>query len=192
MARVTLRAAVPRPYSPGPVYGDPGPVPRAATQGTENMVLTVAPGAGHVHAKEQFDAVAAQRLAEGMVQRRLAGQHVPGALSNLGRNRCCLESVEASAAWSRSVHPDARPPVDRRAAFDARRYSEYMTVMKSDCHPCQRGRRRDDLAPGRAVGQRTWEDFLATSPEPDQGPYGSYRYPDQGLYGRDGAAFAPT
>ena len=33
MARVTLQAAVPRPYSPGRGYGIPGPVPWSAARG---------------------------------------------------------------------------------------------------------------------------------------------------------------
>jgi hypothetical protein len=51
----------------------------------------------------------------------------------LGRNRRCLESVETGAAWSRFMHSNTRWLVARCSVQC--RYSEYMTVMKSDCQP---------------------------------------------------------
>jgi hypothetical protein len=57
-------------------------------------------------------------------------------LSPRVENRCCLESVEADAAWSGSVHPNVRTLGGSSHGCSVHcRYSKYMTVMKSDCQP---------------------------------------------------------
>jgi hypothetical protein len=61
---------------------------------------------------------------------------LPVWVENWVENRRCLESVETGAAWSRSVHPNPRTPGGTPRGCSVHcRYSEYMTVMKSDCQP---------------------------------------------------------
>ena len=61
---------------------------------------------------------------------------LPVWVENLVENRRCLESVETGAAWSRSMHSKTRTPGGSSHGCPVRcRYSEYMTVMKSDCQP---------------------------------------------------------
>jgi hypothetical protein len=44
--------------------------------------------------------------------------------------------VETGAAWSRSVHRNTRTPGGSSHGCSVYcRYSEYMTVMRSDCQP---------------------------------------------------------
>jgi hypothetical protein len=57
-------------------------------------------------------------------------------VENWVENRRCLKSVETGAAWSRSMHSNTRPPGGSSHGCSMHcRYSEYMTVMKSDCQP---------------------------------------------------------
>ena len=61
---------------------------------------------------------------------------LPVWVENWVENRRCLESVETGAAWSRSMHSNTRTPggSSHRCSVHCC-YSEYMTVMKSDCEP---------------------------------------------------------
>jgi len=69
---------------------------------------------------------------------------LPVWVENWVENRRCLESAETGAAWSRSMHsntrtpghPDTRTPGGWSHGCSVPcRYSEDMTVMKSDCQP---------------------------------------------------------
>ena len=61
---------------------------------------------------------------------------LPVWVENWVENRRCLESVETGAAWSRSMHSNTRTPGGSSHGCSVHcRYSEYMTVMKSDCQP---------------------------------------------------------
>jgi hypothetical protein len=61
---------------------------------------------------------------------------LPVWVENWVESRRCLESVETGAAWSRSMHSNTRTPGGSSHGCSVHcRYSEHMTVMKSDCQP---------------------------------------------------------
>ena len=67
----------------------------------------------------------------------LGSNSLPVWVENWVENRRCLESVETgAAAWSCSVHPNTRTPGGSSHGCSVHcRYSECMTVTKSDCQP---------------------------------------------------------
>src|SRR5271165_4338472 len=80
----------------------------------------------------------------------LSSTSLPVWVENWVENRRCLEPVETGAAWSRSVHRNTRTPGGSPQGCSLHcRYSEYMTVMKSDCQPV-------NAADGSAAERRFW------------------------------------
>jgi hypothetical protein len=144
MARVTLRARTPRPYSPGRVYGDPGPVPWSAARAASTRAEPSGPAHGRgrtrlippVHPARRTEALPDRRRPRRRLQRAVADPAV---------------AAEAWAAWGEEITftERAAAAVFGRMPCPGRLGSEPVTFLEFSAATGSRERTRSRDAGGK-------------------------------------------